>query len=171
LGSQQDALTDWGVIIACGQEIAQQNRHGAPAFDTIAITAFSGGSQAGLLMATQLAGLAGEIVSIPIAWEGGRVRAYVTEVIERAMGEVHYRADTHAAFFVTMRCLSDLQPALKKNLLGDWFVAIVVAARCDGGYEPRMAAAAQVAIGSASRVRITFDDRSTHAILKVEPLP
>jgi hypothetical protein len=93
------------------------------------------------------------------------------EVIERAMGEVHYRADTHAAFFVTTRCLSDLQPALKKNLLGDWFVAIVVGARCDGGYEPRMAAAAQIAIGSASRVRITFDDRSTHAILKVEPLP
>src|SRR5438874_2476374 len=33
-----------------------------------------------------VAGLAGEIVSIPIAWEGARVRAYVTEVIERARG-------------------------------------------------------------------------------------
>src|SRR5205814_9222200 len=46
--------------LACGQEIAQQNRHGAPPFDTIAITAFSGGSHAGLLMAKQVAGLAGE---------------------------------------------------------------------------------------------------------------
>jgi D-cysteine desulfhydrase len=70
--------------LACGQEIAQQVRHGAPEFDTIAITAFSGGSQAGLLMATSLAGLRAEIVGVPIAWEAARVRAYVTEVIERA---------------------------------------------------------------------------------------
>src|SRR5213593_7581 len=54
--------------LACGQEVAQQVRHGAPEFDTIAITDFSGGSQAGLLMAKQLTG----------------VRAYVTDVIERA---------------------------------------------------------------------------------------
>jgi D-cysteine desulfhydrase len=70
--------------LACGQEIAQQVRHGAPEFDTIAITAFSGGSQAGLLMAKSLAGLRAEIVGVPIAWEAARVRAYVTEVIERA---------------------------------------------------------------------------------------
>ena len=56
--------------LTCGQEIAEQVRHGAPAFDTIVITAFSGGSQAGLLMAKQLAGLRAEIVSIPVAWEG-----------------------------------------------------------------------------------------------------
>jgi D-cysteine desulfhydrase len=68
----------------CGQEIAQQVRHGALEFDTIAITAFSGGSQAGLLMAKQLTGLRAEIVSVPIAWEGERVRAYVTDVIEQA---------------------------------------------------------------------------------------
>jgi D-cysteine desulfhydrase len=71
---------------ACGQEIAQQVRHGAPDFDTIAITAFSGGSQAGLLMAKQLAGLKAEVVSVPIAWEAERVRAYVTDVIEQARG-------------------------------------------------------------------------------------
>jgi D-cysteine desulfhydrase len=70
--------------LACGQEIAQQVRHGAPEFDTIVITDFSGGSQAGLLMATQLAGLRAEIVGVPIAWEAARVRAYVTEVMERA---------------------------------------------------------------------------------------
>jgi D-cysteine desulfhydrase len=69
---------------ACGQEIAQQVRHGAPEFDTIAITAFSGGSQAGLLMAKQLTGLRAEIVSVPIAWEAERVRSYVTDVIEQA---------------------------------------------------------------------------------------
>src|SRR5689334_8631707 len=70
--------------LACGQEIAQQVRHGAPEFDTIAITNFSGGSQAGLLMAKQVTGLRADIVGVPIAWEAARVRAYVVDVIERA---------------------------------------------------------------------------------------
>jgi D-cysteine desulfhydrase len=70
--------------VTCGQELAQQIRHGAPDFDTVAITAFSGGSQAGLLMAKQLTGLRAQIVSIPIAWEGDRVRKYVADVIGRA---------------------------------------------------------------------------------------
>jgi D-cysteine desulfhydrase len=70
--------------LACGQELAQQVRHGAPDFDTIVITAFSGGSQAGLLMARQLAGLRGDIVSVPIAWPGAAVREYVVDVIARA---------------------------------------------------------------------------------------
>jgi D-cysteine desulfhydrase len=70
--------------VACGQELAQQIRHGAPDFDSIVITAFSGGSQAGLLMAKQLTGLRAEILSVPIAWEGPRVQAYVSETIETA---------------------------------------------------------------------------------------
>jgi D-cysteine desulfhydrase len=70
--------------ITCGQELAEQIRHGAPEFDAVVITAFSGGSQAGLLMAKQLTGLRAEIVSIPIAWPAERVRAYVGEVIGRA---------------------------------------------------------------------------------------
>ncbi len=70
--------------VACGEEIAQQIRHGAPDFDTIVITAFSGGSQAGLLMAKQLYGLRAEIVSIPIAWEAARVREYVARIIGEA---------------------------------------------------------------------------------------
>jgi D-cysteine desulfhydrase len=70
--------------LACGQELAEQIRHGAPDFDTIVITAFSGGSQAGLLMARQLAGLRAEIVSVPIAWEARRVRDYVTGVLGEA---------------------------------------------------------------------------------------
>jgi len=70
--------------LACGQELAEQVRHGAPDFDTVFITAFSGGSQAGLLMAKQLAGLRADIVSVPIAWTAPRVREYVVDVIDRA---------------------------------------------------------------------------------------
>ncbi len=70
--------------LACGRELAEQVRHGAPEFDTVVITAFSGGSQAGLLMARQLTGLRAQIVSIPIAWEAPRVRAYVEDVIRGA---------------------------------------------------------------------------------------
>jgi D-cysteine desulfhydrase len=70
--------------VVCGQEIASQIAHGAPDFDTIAITAFSGGSQAGLLMAKQLTGLRAEIVSIPIAWAADRVRDYVAEIVDEA---------------------------------------------------------------------------------------
>src|SRR5207245_1147363 len=46
--------------VTCGEELVQQIRHGAPAFDTVVITAFSGGSHAGLLMAKQLHGLRAE---------------------------------------------------------------------------------------------------------------
>ncbi|MGH7333828.1 MAG: D-cysteine desulfhydrase family protein [Candidatus Rokuibacteriota bacterium] len=70
--------------LVCGQEIASQIAHGAPDFDTIVITAFSGGSQAGLLMAKQLTGLRAEIVSIPIAWGAQRVRDYVADVVDQA---------------------------------------------------------------------------------------
>jgi D-cysteine desulfhydrase len=70
--------------LACGSEIAQQVKHGAPPFDTVAITAFSGGSQAGLLMARELAGLEAEVVAIPVAWEAAAVRDYVADVIGQA---------------------------------------------------------------------------------------
>jgi len=69
---------------ACGQEIAQQIRQGAPEFDTVVITAFSGGSHAGLLMAKQLAGLRADIVSVPVSWTAEAVRRYVTDVIGQA---------------------------------------------------------------------------------------
>jgi D-cysteine desulfhydrase len=70
--------------LACAREISQQIAHGAPDFDTIAITAFSGGSQAGLLMGKQVCGLGADIVSIPVAWEAARVREYVTGIIGEA---------------------------------------------------------------------------------------
>ena len=70
--------------VTCGEELVQQIRHGATAFDTVVITAFSGGSHAGLLMAKQLHGLRAEVVSVPIAWEAARVRAYVADLIGQA---------------------------------------------------------------------------------------
>ena len=71
--------------LECAVELAEQIGHGAPRFDTVAIAAFSGGSQAGLLMGKQLAGLPSEIVSVPIAFAADHVRSYVAETIERAM--------------------------------------------------------------------------------------
>jgi D-cysteine desulfhydrase len=70
--------------LACGEELAEQVRHGAPEFDTVVVAAFSGGSQAGLLMARQLAGLRAEVVGVPVAWDSARVRDYVVDVIGRA---------------------------------------------------------------------------------------
>jgi D-cysteine desulfhydrase len=68
----------------CGQELTAQIHHGAPAFDSVVITAFSGASQAGLLMARQLAGLASDVVGIPIARSASEVRAAVVGLLEAA---------------------------------------------------------------------------------------
>ncbi len=76
-----------------GTELAEQIGHGAPRFDTIAVTAFSGGSQAGLLMGKQLAGLPSEIVSVPIAFSADRVRAYVAETIGKAVARFGFAID------------------------------------------------------------------------------
>src|SRR6266508_5918418 len=79
--------------LECAVELAGQIGHGAPRFDTIAVTAFSGGSQAGLLMGKQLAGLPSEIVSVPIAFSADRVRAYVAETIGKAVGRFGFAID------------------------------------------------------------------------------
>jgi 1-aminocyclopropane-1-carboxylate deaminase/D-cysteine desulfhydrase-like pyridoxal-dependent ACC family enzyme len=50
----------------------------------VAISAFSGSSQAGLLMGKQLAGLPGEIVGVPMAWTALAVREHVARTILRA---------------------------------------------------------------------------------------
>lgn len=70
--------------LACGEELAEQVRAGLPEFETIAITAFTGGSQAGLLMAQQLTGLRAAIVGIPIARGASAIRDYVREVLAEA---------------------------------------------------------------------------------------
>lgn len=71
--------------LECAVELAGQIAHGAPRFDSVVISAFSGGSQAGLLMGKQLAGLPSEIVGIPIAWPAARVRASAEATMTRAI--------------------------------------------------------------------------------------
>jgi D-cysteine desulfhydrase len=114
--------------LACGREIAQQIRHGAPDFDTIVITAFSGGSQAGLLMAKQLAGLRGDIVSVPIAWEGERVRAYVVDVIEQARRRYGLAVEAPAA----VRLLDGYQGSGRAEVRREELAAVVRLARLEG---------------------------------------
>lgn len=82
----ESGATEVGTLgyVACAHELAEQIRHGAPAFDTVVITDFSGGSQAGLLMGKQLSSLAAEIVGIPIAEPAARVRDHITATIEKA---------------------------------------------------------------------------------------
>jgi D-cysteine desulfhydrase len=114
--------------LACGQELAEQVRHGAPDFDTVAITAFSGGSQAGLLMAKQLTGLRAEVVSIPIAWEAQRVRAYVEDVIRRA--RVRYGLDVEVPDEV--RVIDGYQGAGRAEVQAEVLQTVVRVARCEG---------------------------------------
>ena len=82
----ESGATEVGALgyLVCAQELAEQQRHGAPSFDSVLITAFSGGSQAGLLMGKELFGLSAEIIGIPIAYEAARVREYVTATITKA---------------------------------------------------------------------------------------
>ena len=69
---------------ACGQELVAQIRHGAPAFDSVVITAFTGTSQAGLIMTRQLAGLSSDVVGIPVARSAAEVRTHVVGLLEEA---------------------------------------------------------------------------------------
>jgi len=71
--------------LECAVELAGQISHGAPRFDTVAITAFSGGSQAGLLMGKQLAGLPSEIVGVPVAFPAEQVRAHIAATMKTAI--------------------------------------------------------------------------------------
>jgi D-cysteine desulfhydrase len=114
--------------LACGRELAEQVRHGAPQFDTVAITAFSGGSHAGLLMATQLMGLRSQIVSIPIAWEAHRVRAYVEDVIRRA--RVRYGLDVDVP--QEIRILDGYQGSGRREVQPEELHTVVRIARREG---------------------------------------
>ncbi len=71
--------------LECAVELAGQIGHGAPRFDTVVITAFSGGSHAGLLMGKQLAGLSCDVASVPIAFPAARVRDYITRTMVTAI--------------------------------------------------------------------------------------
>ncbi len=71
--------------IECAVELSEQIHHGAPRFDTIVITAGSGSSHAGLLMGKQLAGLPGEIVSVPVTGPAERVREAIVRTVGAAI--------------------------------------------------------------------------------------
>ncbi|HEY7517387.1 MAG TPA: D-cysteine desulfhydrase family protein [Methylomirabilota bacterium] len=114
--------------LACGQELAAQVRHGAPDFDTVLITAFSGGSQAGLLMARQLAGLRADIVSVPIAWEASRVRDYVVDVIDRARRRYGLPVDRPRE----VRILDGYQGAGRAEIRREDFEMVLRLARLEG---------------------------------------
>ena len=114
--------------VACGEELAQQIRHGAPDFDTIVITAFSGGSQAGLLVAKQLYGLRAEIVSVPIAWEAARVRDYVTRII----GQARRRYGLPVEVPGEIRLIDGYQGAGRAEVRADALDTLVRVARTEG---------------------------------------
>ena len=82
----ESGATEVGALgyVACAHELAEQIRHGAPTFDTVVIAAFSGGSQAGLLMGKQLTSLTAEMVGIPVAYPAAKVRDYITGTIQKA---------------------------------------------------------------------------------------
>ena len=71
--------------LECAVELAEQIHHGAPRFDAVVMSAFTGGSHAGLLMGKQLAGLPGEIVGVPIALPAERVREHVAHTMGAAI--------------------------------------------------------------------------------------
>jgi D-cysteine desulfhydrase family pyridoxal phosphate-dependent enzyme len=79
--------------LECAVELAEQINHGAPRFDAVVISVYSGGSQAGLLMGKQLAGLPAEIVGVPIARPADMVREHVTQTIGQAMRRFGFAID------------------------------------------------------------------------------
>ncbi len=114
--------------LACGRELAQQVRHGAPDFDAVVLTAFSGGSQAGLLMARQLAGLRADIVSIPIAWTAAEVRAYVGEVIRQARSRYGLEVEVPA----DIPLIDGYQGAGRGGVRAEVLATVVEVARTEG---------------------------------------
>ena len=73
-----------GYLIAA-QELAEQIRAGGPCFDSVVITDFSGGSQAGLLMGKELYGLSAEVIGVPISFSAGEVRDRIRKTIDQAI--------------------------------------------------------------------------------------
>lgn len=114
--------------MSCAREIFQQTKHGAPDFDSIVITAFSGGSQAGLLMGRQVTGLRAEIVSVAVAWDAGDVRRYVSGIIEQAARR--YRLSVAPPGEI--RVIDGYQGAGRGQIGDDTLAAVVDLARREG---------------------------------------
>ena len=79
--------------LECAVELSEQINHGAPRFDAVVISAFTGGSQAGLLLGKRLAGLPGEIVGVPIARPAERVREHVVHTMAAAIRRYGFSID------------------------------------------------------------------------------
>lgn len=79
--------------IECAVELTEQIHHGAPRFDAVVISAFTGGSQAGLLLGKRLAGLPGEIVGVPVARPAEQVREHVARTMGAAIRRYGFSID------------------------------------------------------------------------------
>jgi D-cysteine desulfhydrase len=126
----ESGATEVGALgyLECAVELAGQIAHGAPRFDAIAIAAYSGGSQAGLLMGKQLGGLPSEIVGIPIAWPSERVRESVTATMRASIRRFGLAIDVPKAIHL----LDGYQGAGRADVADAEIQAIVRLARQEG---------------------------------------
>jgi len=88
--------------------------------------------------------------------------------LNKAIPEAEF-AGSNATIAVTLRCVTDLEPALEKNVAAFWTLALVIGKACGEKVKPAIGAASLVEVGQASHVRIAFD-RHTRAFFKVEPI-
>ena len=114
--------------VECAVELAEQINHGAPRFDTVVVTAFSGGSQAGLLMGKQLAGLPAEIVGVPIAFPADHVRGHIAATIEKAIRRFGFAIDVPK----TIHLLDGYQGTGRAGVSDEALGTIVSLARQEG---------------------------------------
>jgi D-cysteine desulfhydrase len=114
--------------IECAVELSEQIHHGAPRFDTIVITAGSGGSHAGLLMGKQLAGLPGEIVSVPVTGSAERVREAIVRTVGAAIQRFGFAIEVPRAIHL----LDGYQGAGPDSATDEELAVIVALAREEG---------------------------------------
>ena len=114
--------------IECAVELSEQIHHGAPRFDTIVITAGSGGSHAGLLMGKQLAGLPGEIVSVPVTGPAERVREAIVRTVGTAIQRFGFAIEVPRAIHL----LDGYQGAGPDSATDEELAVIVALAREEG---------------------------------------
>jgi len=114
--------------VECAVELSEQIHHGAPRFDTIVITAGSGGSHAGLLMGKQLAGLPGEIVSVPVTGPVERVREAIIRTVGAAIQRFGFAIEVPKAIHL----LDGYQGAGPDSATDEELAVIVALAREEG---------------------------------------
>jgi D-cysteine desulfhydrase len=114
--------------LECAVELAGQMSHGAPRFDTVVIAAFTGGSQAGLLMGKQLVGLPSEIVGVPVDGPADGVREQIAATVERAIRRFGFAIDVPKR----IQLLDGYQGAGRAAVQDTELTALVGAAREEG---------------------------------------